>query len=123
MCMVDYGDGWKVFRAEQRTARKEYRCYECNRVIEPGERYEFATGITNDGYDKWSVMHTCAHCQAGPCRWLNRVCGGYLYGGVYEDLDEHRFEPDVRDMALYRALIGMKRKWRKRDGTLMAVPA
>jgi len=122
MCMVDSGEGWKVFRSESRTARKPYRCYECGREIATGESYEYACGVLY-GEDRWEVMRTCAHCAAGPYAWLQRVCDGWLYGGAYEDLYEHRFEPDVRDFALYRNIVGMRRRWRKRDGTLMEIPA
>jgi hypothetical protein len=121
MCWVDYGEDWDVFREETRTARKAYKCCECGRTIEPGEPYQYASGKPC-GYDSWETYHTCQHCAAGPCRWLMATCGGYLYHGVYEDLDEHRQESDVRDIVLYRFLIAMRRKWRKRDGSPMAVP-
>ena len=121
MCMYDEGDGWKVFRSDTRRARKPYRCCECQREISAGEQYEYATGVLN-GDDGWLTMRTCQHCAAGPYDWLERVCGGWLYEGAYEDLTEHRHEL-VADIALLRNIVGMRRKWRRRDGTLMAVPA
>jgi len=118
--MVDWGNGWKVFRTETRQARKPYRCCECRREIAAGETYEYATGILSGEY-YWLTMRTCAHCAAGPERWLTRNCGGWLYEGVLEDLEEHRREGEG-DIPLLRYIIGMRRQWRRRDGTLMAVP-
>lgn len=122
VCMVDGSDGWKVYRDEDRRCAKPFNCYECSRDVERGERYFFATGILND-YDGWETYKMCEQCRWIAAAWLCGECGGWLYGGVQEDLEEHRGEVAGVDLALGRAIIGMRRKWRKRDGSLMAVPA
>lgn len=124
MCMVDLGEGWKVYRSEHRTARVPFKCCECNRDVDAGERYFFATGIGN-GETKWETYKMCLHCDTYAARWLMAQCGGYLFYGVYEDLLEHRYElgMDEPDLSLGRAIVGMRRKWRKKDGSLMAVAA
>lgn len=86
MCMIDTADLFTVHVRERRTARKRRRCDECRIWIEPGERYEHARGLL-DG--RWSVYATCEACIDGPCAWLMDQCGGWLYHGVWEDLDEH----------------------------------
>lgn len=123
MCMVDDGEGWKVYREEIRTTRKERKCGECYRPIAIGERYQYAAGLGYD-WDRWESFVTCEHCAAGPCSWLIGECSGYLFHGVYDDLTEHwNEEPDYRQPSLGRLIVGMRRKWRRRDGSLMAVPA
>ena len=36
MCMIDEADEWMLYSERQRRARKEHRCTECRRTIEPG---------------------------------------------------------------------------------------
>lgn len=50
-----------LYRRELRTARKEHRCHECHRKIQPGERYERVFGIWSGDTD---VFNTCPHCLA-----------------------------------------------------------
>jgi len=120
MCLVDEGEGWDFYRDEWRRCAKPFLCYECSRDVERGERYFYAAGVLA-GESRWDVYKLCEQCRAIACQWLMGQCGGWLYGGVWEDLDGHRGEI-VGDLDLGRALVGMRRKWRKRDGSLMAVP-
>ena len=121
MCMVDYAEPSKVFHAIERTARKQHRCGECGRAIETGERYEAAQMMDYGGY--WFGCKTCQHCIAAR-QWLLNECDGWVYAGVYEDLREHWDENTLlRSLWLGRVIVGMRRKWRKRDGSLMPVPA
>lgn len=122
MCMVDEGEGWAVSRDGHRVASRPYRCYECDREIAMGERYYYLTGIIN-GDHHWETYRLCAHCDwaAG---WLRGQCNGFLFGGVQEDLRNH-WDEDVllRDFDLGRRIVGMRRRWRRRDGSLMPVPS
>lgn len=122
MCMVDWGEGWKVYRSEDRTCAKPFKCCECRRDVERGERYFCATGLGN-GETRWETFKMCAHCRTFAASWLLGQCDGYLFHGVYEDLLEHRGEVDGIDLDLGRAIIGMRRKWRRKDGTLMPLAA
>ena len=49
----------QAFRETWRTARKPHRCCECRRVMPPGERYQYISGIW-DGHP--SMFHTCESC-------------------------------------------------------------
>lgn len=121
MCMVDDGDYAEVYVRRDRRARKPHRCYECARVIAPGEGYEEARSLYPDG---WSTFRTCAHCQVVQA-WLRRECDGFLHGGTLEDLRSHWWEDDLlRGMELGRLVVGSRRGWKRRDGAgLMPVPA
>ena len=116
MCMIDYAEGhWHVFDSATRIARKPHQCGECQRIIEIGESYEYASGFAPEC--GWNHFHTCRHCIAVR-EWLRKVCGGWLYGGVHEDLDEHRRETQYNPRWLNIAVSGMAHKWRAKDGTM-----
>jgi hypothetical protein len=122
MCRIQDCDPWRVYREAKRTARKNHQCFECSRVIAKGERYHYATGLDPCG-DRWDVFHLCAHCDAA-AQWLVIVCGGYLYGGIGEELLEH-WEEDTtfRSRELAMAIRGRERAWKPLRGDgLMPVP-
>ena len=108
MCMFDLGDGWKLHHSEERKARKSWRCYECSRAIEPGERHEYVTGILN-GDEHWQQYRTCTHCIEAR-RWLWDICHGWLYGGVWEDIEGH-WEDGFRSLAFGRLIVLRRRRW------------
>ena len=121
MCMVDYSEPSKLFHRNEPRACKEHICDECGRTIAVGERYETVAGLDFEGW--WWKAKCCAHCQWAR-GWLNVQCGGFVYHGVREDLEEHWLEDYLlRNIDLGRRIIGIRRKWRKRDGSLMAVPS
>ena len=121
MCMVEWDDGgrWEtVDPPKMRTARKAYVCGECGRNIPVGEQYEHAKHRDDYGL---STQRTCAHCAAVRS-WLVVQCGGWLYGGVYEDLRQHWDEEWLlRSMYLGRAIVGMRCRW-WRNAARMPVP-
>lgn len=118
MCMYDGDSYWKMASSKTVRANKEHRCSECGRAIVSGERYESFTGLSAD-WDGWFYSKTCEHCVAAR-RWLEVECRGWLYEAVREDLAEHFGEQP--DLALGRLIVGMRRAWRRWDGTLMPVP-
>lgn len=119
MCAVDYGEPCDFMRKLERTARKDHKCSECGRVIAKGESYEYVTG-KGDGYI--FDAKTCTHCMWAR-QWLVVQCDGFLYHGVFEDLEEHwTEEPILRSLDLGRRIVGMKRRWRRRDGELIRIP-
>lgn len=121
MCMADYGDGgWLRHRLTTPVANKVHRCGECGRDIQPGERYERDEGLMGyDGDARGYCAKTCENCVAARS-WLERVCRGWIYEMVYEDLREHWDDGwDLRSLWLGRALVGMRNRWKRRDGTLM----
>ena len=120
MCMIDYGEGADVYVARVRKARKPHKCDECGRIVNAGEQYLYASML----YERhWSSFATCEHCQSAS-QWLSDNCGGYLHGGVLEDIQEHRHEYPQLRFSLLRLEIGMCRQWKRFDGAgLMAVQA
>lgn len=124
MCMAEDAEGYFVRQTEAiRRARKPWKCGECSREIAPGETYEFFSGLlknydTSDGY---MTFRTCAHCIAAR-EWIVQECGRWLYDAVGEDLREHwDIGGAYRNLWLGRALVGMRRQWRRRDGELLPV--
>lgn len=113
MCMIDGAEGFEMPFAKWQTARKPHRCGECGRDIAKGERYHSGGGLMEGS---WCTFKTCEHCRAA-ADWLVTVCGGWVYDAVREDLHEHFREG--YGIWLGRAVVGMKRKWRRRDGALM----
>lgn len=108
MCSIDSADPCDLYRSEFRTAAKPHACYECGNQIVKGDRYLYAS-MLYDG--RWTTCHTCPHCLAAG-RWLQLVCGGYLHGGLADELEEHWNEdPLYRSHWLGRAILGMRRRW------------
>ena len=64
------------------TARKEHRCDECSRCIQPGLRYRKNTGTTEG--DFWSLKF-CRRC-ANAMDWLLNRGHGWLQGSIVEDV-------------------------------------
>lgn len=120
MCMVGEADEcWLVYRARAVCARVAHQCGECHRQVSPGETYHYAFGVSRDGA---SAYQTCAHCAAA-ASWLEAHCGGWLHHGIEEDLEEHRFDLVPERAFLLRAIVGIRRRWRRFDGDgLMPVP-
>lgn len=120
MCMIDDSERINVLSDTKPRARKPHKCGECCRTIAVGETYEKTVGVYDGRFDTYV---TCMHCVAVR-EWLSKVCSGWIYTMVEEDLREHFREG--YGFWLGRAAIGMKREWRKRDGSLMqpmALPA
>ena len=116
MCMIDGCDTWVWFRSAQRTARKSHTCTECRRPIAAGEIYEYATGKLDEGVRQF---RTCVQCQAVR-EWLLKVCSGWVYEAVHEEMIEHFREG--YGVWLGRAAVGMARKWRRFDGEGLMPP-
>ena len=120
MCMIDDADEhFQFYRESPKVARKDHQCYECQRVIHCGERYYYATAKSaSSSIDQY---HTCAHCHVAQ-EWLMAECGGFLSGGVGEDIHDHWLEGG-HGFGLARLDVGISRKWRRFDGVgLMALP-
>lgn len=115
MCMIDDCDPSDVWNALWPVALKSHRCGECGREIESGERYERVTSL-HDG--TWDTFKTCDHCQAAR-KWLMLVCGGWVHDRVGEDLRGHL--EDYASMWLLRAAYGVRKAWRRPDGSLLPV--
>lgn len=58
-CYCDDGEPVDVYAVTQQKARKEYRCYECQKPIAPGEKYERLATLY-EGH--WETTRTCCRC-------------------------------------------------------------
>ena len=117
MCMVDDSDGLvTVLRESTPMARKEHRCDECGRGICVGERY-LNEGILWQG--EKNTHKTCAHCQQVRS-WLLTECGGWVFSGLREDINEHALEG--YGFGVLRLSAGIRRKWKRKDGRLWPIP-
>lgn len=104
MCLYDDSDPASFYRETMRKARKEHRCAECFRTIKPKETYQMVFGIWEG---RPSTHKTCNHCLQAQ-NWLRENCGGWMFGGIREDLDDH-----TNSFKVYRFIVGMNRQWRK----------
>lgn len=121
MCRIDDLDGSTTcYTATERTARKAHICSECWRAIEPGERYQHVFALVEGEPD---TQKTCEHCLVGQ-RWLLKNCGGYVFGQICEEIEEHAGEYPALRAPLEALATGSRRKWRRFDGgAMMGLPA
>jgi len=118
MCMVETADETvNMLYDATVTARKNHKCSECSRVIAKGEQY-LLERYAFDG--EITTSKTCAHCQVVR-EWLQRECGGWLFGGVAEDIHEHAREGEY-GFGVKKLSIGMSMKWQLRRGGLWPIP-
>ena len=59
MCFCEDADSPSCFRQVTRTARKAHRCVECRNTIQPGERYEYTSGIWDGMPDDHKTCLAC----------------------------------------------------------------
>lgn len=120
MCRIDGAEYAEVSLTLSRTARKPHECYECGRQIQIGERY-LRCGLLSE--KKWDTFKTCSHCEIAE-NWLTKNCGGFIFGDIRSDIEEHADEYPSLAFGLARLAVGMRRKWRRFDDAgLMADPA
>lgn len=118
MCMIAGTDHAVLLNEQTRTSRKKHQCSECRRVISKGEAYRYEVTL----FDGEVRTHkTCRHCLVVR-GWLDKACGGWVYGMVYSDFRKHVIWIRPIDKGRARVLLSMKRGWKKRNGQLMPVP-
>jgi len=116
--MIDGADERvRILDERLRKARVRHKCAECYRIIEPGESY-LTESFVDEG--KFNFHKTCAHCQIAR-QWLSDECGGFIYGSVAEDLQEHA-EDSYYGVNVKMLYVGLTRKWRRMDGRMWPVP-
>jgi len=133
MCLYVDDDSYSVlFRSGERRARVAHRCTECNRDIDPGERYHFWVGTADGDFVEQKM---CAHC------WGTIDLGAALTGcpknwwwDYVHDLDPEMgfvgncLGDEGHDLGqadryrLLRTVVGRRRKWRRPSGELLPVP-
>src|SRR5690606_34021390 len=86
MCMVDDCEQSIVHTTTDRKARRQHKCCECGRAIEPGEHYRVVSGISSE-HEPFRYK-VCGHCAVAQ-DWLSDNCGGFVYTMLREDIEEH----------------------------------
>ena len=104
-----------------RVAHKTHWCTDCERLISAGESYTTRSGVC-DG-EIWSARW-CHHCVAAN-DWAIREGCWELPGGIVENLAQalQCIWEECPSLCAGRMLIGFRRQWTRRDGTLMPIPA
>lgn len=91
VCMdLDYGIENEFYAEEERRAKAEHECIECGRTITRGETYQRAIGKCEGD---WFTAKTCADCHAIRDAL---VCGGFLFGSLWDDIAEYVYPKWVR---------------------------
>jgi hypothetical protein len=118
MCMIDDAEGpVTMLSTAAPRARKQHKCAECARRIEPGESYSVERFL----FDGSLTTHkTCSHCLVAR-GWLYDECGGFMYGSVEEDIREHATGGGY-PVGVLRLAVGMWWKWKAPSGRMLPVP-
>ena len=117
--MIDDSEPVDFCLQKVRSARKTHTCSECRRTIQVGEKY------THSSYGVEGIVQvnkTCSHCEIAG-QWLQKHCGGYCFGQIQEELQEH-YSDGYREDNLRELLVGVHRGWKAFDSDrLLPLPA
>lgn len=83
-CSCDDADVVTVLKSKTVKARKQHKCYECGKVINPGDQYHYLAGVScGDMYRQ----HTCLFCRHV---FEDLMSMGYCvhFGGLWETVGE-----------------------------------
>lgn len=94
-------------------ANKEHVCGECLRNIGVGETYGRMAGVVDDHI--WSAL-VCTHCEA-VAEYMFRIDDEVCYGEIADSLEQY-----AESYREFRYLLGIRKKWTRKDGTLMRIP-
>jgi len=94
-CYCNFDFTWTLLKEKTVTAKKPHRCYECGRVIKPGERYQSLFGV---GGGTAYNMPTCLQCQALRDYVESNVPCACLGNGTLLD-DAHETVRNIADSA------------------------
>lgn len=131
MCIYVDDDGAETLDSGERRARKQHKCGECRRMIEPGELYQFWVTLYDGNF---STQKMCSHCWAtiDVGAQITGCPRNWYWGFVFETYDDdgafvgdiiHNHELTRRQTALMRLCSHHgKRSWRRPDGSLHDVP-
>jgi len=113
-CLYDSADGDRpAFSTQEwRTARKAHKCIECQRQIQPREKYECYSGKWDTGM---ATYRTCAECQN--IRATLYCNSGWTFGQLWEDVEEQLFREGgltvdcIDKLTTPEAKAFLQRKW------------
>ena len=87
-CPLSSGEDGQAdfYSTSVQAARKAHKCCECEEEIPAGVRYEKIAGVWEGS---WSTYRTCLSCVEIRTHF---ACAGWLFGQVWEDLEQNFFE-------------------------------
>lgn len=100
-------------------ARKAHVCSCCYRVIAKGETYENQRNVF-DG--RAYTYKLCAHCRELTSRVIEIDTYDYWQEGINEEYLQETLSEQYRTLADLRLLVWFRRRWTRRDGTVVPVP-
>lgn len=90
----DNSDAPSCFSTTTRVARKPHHCCECDEVIAPGQRYEYASGIWDGRPDAFKTCLSCVEIRDH----FSALCDDYdsrpVFRSLWADIEENFF-PDM----------------------------
>jgi hypothetical protein len=92
MCDCYWDNPPKFYECRTVRGRKEYKCSECMRVIEKGEKHEYAKGLWEGDFSQFRTCKTCSDMRDE----INLTC--YCHGHMFDELDERDY-PGVQSVA------------------------
>lgn len=78
----DYDGAPECSRTHWRKARKQHKCCECRLPIEPGDRYQYISGVWDGRPDSFKTCAPCAQIRTEYCP------DGYIFGELRQTLWE-----------------------------------
>lgn len=118
-CYCDYEPAsfhvWRI-----RTARKKHRCEACSRNIQPGERYEQATGKWGARVESFATCAECVNLREYVQAHVPCFCWCYqtLFEDALETLREYAHVVPGMGMESGRLIVAMRARtheaWRQR---------
>ena len=77
---VDTDEALSFYTETSPTARKQHKCCECHRVINPKEKYEKIAGMWDGRFDTYKTCSDCTEIRNA------FFCNGWIFEHVFEDL-------------------------------------
>lgn len=103
-----------VLHRSQPRARKEHTCESCGRAIEKGEVYDRQDNVFDDQRYTYKACEQCMIVAS----WVYRTDDGpWVDEGL--DLGEWLSEYRTEALTIARLWVYMRRRWRRRDGSLV----
>jgi hypothetical protein len=86
MCECDSSDAPIVMNTKIVKARKNHKCFECRKIIDVGNLYEFTSGIWPDGPASFHICVTCTKIRK------SLECSCIPFGELFEQVTEEGFD-------------------------------
>lgn len=93
--MCDCDDSPRAFCTRTRTAAKAHRCCECHGVITKGEKYEYVSGIWDEGPNDFKTCAACVETRDEYIAQLTRYDCQPCFGDLFEGWPENELPPHV----------------------------